>query len=376
MMKNMRETFVILKGQTPPALLAAVMVLPVLMVFTGCTKKSSAEGSAKESLPLTIIYTSNVVGAPVVTLAKEKHYFEEEGLKPEYIILSSGAIEALSIGKADVMLNGLVPPLSFAAQKADVKIIGGSISGGNLVITKPENAAKYARLEDWKGARLGTVRLSTSEMVSRYALGQIGFNMDAGADNQDIIFVEIENYPNIVEGVRKGQVDIGFVSFEYQQPVRDLGLTILFPMTDMYENYVCCRQTANKTALADKRDAFVAFYRAQIRAYKDYYEQHEETVSLLSKLSSQEPEYVSNLLYNTEFSAGRTFHPDPDYKRVKPVYDTLLQYNYIPAGVPFEDTMDCTVYRDALKDILARYPNDAVYQRMAREFEENNNISL
>jgi NitT/TauT family transport system substrate-binding protein len=171
-------------------------------------------------------------------------------------------------------------------------------------------------------------------------------------------------------------VDIGFVSFEYQQAVRDLGLTILFPMTDMYENYVCCRQTANKTSLANKRDAFVAFYRAQIRAYKDYYEQHDETISLLSKLSSQDPEYVSNLLYNTEFSAGRTFHPDPDYKRVKPVYDTLLQYNYIPAGVPFEDTIDCTVYRDALKDILVRYPNEAVYKRMAQEFEANNNITL
>jgi NitT/TauT family transport system substrate-binding protein len=362
--KNVKGIFRTAAGLVLSALFAVALLLPLL---TACSKKSSGE-----SLPLTIIYTSNVVGAPVVTLAKEKRYFEEEGLKPEYIILNSGAIEALSIGKADVMLNGLVPPLSFAAQKADVKIIGGSISGGNLVITKPENAARYARIEDWKGARLGTVRLSTSEMVSRYALGQIGFNMDAESDNQDITFVEIENYPNIIEGVRKDQVDIGFVSFEYQQPARDLGLAILFPMTDMYENYVCCRQTANATSLVNKRDAFVAFYRAQIRAYKDYYEQHEETISLLSKLSSQEPEYVSNLLYNTEFSAGRTFHPDPDFKRVKPVYDTLLQYNYIPAGVPIETIMDCTVYQDALKEILARYPDEAVYKRMAREFEDNN----
>jgi NitT/TauT family transport system substrate-binding protein len=120
----------------------------------------------------------------------------------------------------------------------------------------------------------------------------------------------------------------------------------------------------------------VAFYRAQIRAYKDYYEQHDETISLLSKVSSQEPEYVRNLLYNPDYSAGRTFHPDPDFNRVKPVYDTLLQYNYISNDVPFEDTIDCTVYRDALKDILAQYPDDPIYKRMAREFEENNNITL
>jgi NitT/TauT family transport system substrate-binding protein len=383
-MKKTNGIFWTAKGRTPPtafwALLTVVMGVMVFTGFTGCEKKAplkeAAGEAAREILPLTIIYTSNVVGLPLVTLAKEKHYFEEEGLKPEFIILSSGAIEALSIGKADIYLNGLIPPLSYASQKADVKIVGGTASGGNLVITKPENAAKYARLEDWKGVRLGTVRISTSEMVSRYALGQIGFNMDAESKNQDIIFVEIENYPNIIEGVRKGQVDIGFVDYAYQQSALDLGLTILFPMTDMYENYVCCRQTANKTALANKRDAFVAFHRAQIRAYKDYYEQHEETIALLAKLSSQEPEYVRNLLYNPQYSAGRTFHPDPDFNRVKPIYETLLQYNYISGDVPFEDMIDCTVYRDALKEIIARHPNDAVYQRLAREFEENNSLSL
>jgi NitT/TauT family transport system substrate-binding protein len=373
MMKNVTGFFAVVKGRVLPAIFTAVMVL---MIFSGCSKKPSADGSGKESTPLTIIYTSNVVGLPLVTLAKEKHYFEEEGLKPEYIILASGAIEALSIGKADIYLNGLIPPLSFASQKADVIIVGGTASGGNLVITKPENAAKYARLEDWKGVRLGTVRISTSEMVSRYALGQLGFNMDAGSDNQDITFVEIENYPNIIEGVRKGQVDIGFVDYAYQQSALDLGLTILFPMTDMYENYVCCRQTANKTSLTNKRDAFVAFHRAQIRAYKDYYEQHDETIALLSKVSSQEPEYVQNLLYNPQYSAGRTFHPDPDFNRVKSIFDTLLQYNYISNDVPFEDTIDCTVYRDALKEILARYPDEAIYKRMAREFEENNGVTL
>jgi NitT/TauT family transport system substrate-binding protein len=373
MMKNTRENFANMKRRVLPALLAAAMVLTVL---AGCSKKSAADGSGKESLPLTIIYRTDVVSVPLVTIAKEKHYFEDEGLKPEYIILNSGIVEALSIGKADVMINDLISPLSFAAQKADVKIVGGSASGGNLVIARPENVAKYARLEDWKGARLGTVRLSTSEMVSRYALGQLGFNMDAGAANQDIIFVEIENYPNIIEAVRKGQVDVGFVSYSYQQSALDLGLEIIFPMTHMYDNYVCCRQTANKTSLANKRDAFVAFYRAQLRAYKDYYEQPDETIALLARLSSQEPEYVQNLLYNKQYSAGRTFHPDPDYNRVKSVYDTLLQYNYIPDDVPFEDTMDCTVYRDALKEILARYPDEAIYQRMAREFEINNNMSL
>lgn len=355
-----------------------IYVFPMIMILvfsflTSCSKKTAAkDGGEKAPVPLTILYSSNVIGIPISTIAKEQGYYEEEGLKPDYIILNSGAIESLSIGKADVNSETLIPPLSYIAQKSDLKIIGGAKAGGSLVITKPENAGKYSSLENWKGARLGTVRLSTSEMASRYALGKLGFNMDADKAKQDIVFVEIESYPNIIEGVRKGQIDIGFINFEYQTAARDLGLHILFPMTYMYPNYVCCRQTAYSKSLESKREAYVAYLRAQIRAYKDFVEQPEAIVPLLAKASSQEEDYVRSLLYNTEWNGGRTYHPDPDSKRIKEVWETLLQYNYIPEGVDFDDAVDCTVYRDALNEILARYPDDPLYQQMARDFPVNN----
>jgi NitT/TauT family transport system substrate-binding protein len=350
------------------------MILVLAVSFlASCSKKTVAEGAGgKAPLPFTILYSSNVIGIPISTIAKEQGYYEEEGLKPEYIILNSGAIESLSIGKADVNSETLIPPLSYIAQKSDLKVIGGAKAGGSLIITKPENAAKYASLANWKGTRLGTVRLSTSEMASRYALGKLGFNMDANDPKQDITFVEIESYPNIIEGVRKGQIDIGFINFEYQIAARDLGLHILFPMTDMYPNYVCCRQTAYSKALESKREAFVAYLRAQIRAYKDFVEQPDAIVTLLARASSQEEDYVRSLLYNTEWNGGRTYHPDPDSKRIQEVWETLLRYNYIPEGVDFADAVDCTVYRDALKEILARYPEDPLYQQMARDFGVNN----
>ncbi len=344
-------------------------VLMVGLVGFSCTKVPS---SAAKKEPLNILYSSSVISVPAVAIAKEKHYFEEEGLDPKFTILASGAIEALSIGKADVMLTGIIPSLSFAAQGSDIKIVGGTISGGNFVFTKPENAAKYARLADWKGARLGTVRLSTSEMVSRYALGQLGLNMDAKSSKQDITFVEIDNYANIIEGVRKGQVDIGFVSYEYREALQDLGLAILFPMTDMYHNYVCCRETAYGPSLRDKRSAFVKFFKAQIRAYKDYLENEDEIVSLFVKLSSQEPDFVRNALYSPEKSAGRTYHPDPDLRRTSAVYSTLQQYNYVPLETKITDIVDYSPYKDALDEIVKQYPGDPVYTQMLADFTANN----
>ncbi|MDR1970356.1 MAG: ABC transporter substrate-binding protein [Treponema sp.] len=355
-----RESFI-----TPgPGLALLALALLSALPAVSCAKKTAAADAEH----ITIIYDSNVIARPLVTLAKELHYFEEEGLDPEFIILASGAIEALSIGKADIMLNGIIPSLSYGSQGAAVKVVGGTASGGNFVVTKPENAQRYARLEDWRGVRLGTVRLSTSEMVSRYALGPLGVDL-----GQDVTFVEIDNYANIIEAVRKGQVDIGFIGSEYRRPAVDLGLHVLFPMTHMYPNYVCCRETAYAKAVEERRSIFVKFHQAQIRAYKYFLEKPDEVLDLFARISSQERDYVYNVIYNTETNADRIFNPDPDLRRVTSVYQTLLENNYIErTGIEARDIVDITIYKDALDNILTRYPNDPVYLKLAAEYEVNN----
>jgi NitT/TauT family transport system substrate-binding protein len=303
----------------------------------------------------------------LVAIARSKGYFEEEGIAPNFIVLSSGAVEALSLGKGDIHLVGLSPALSYAAQGAPIKVVGGTASGGNYVFTKPENIAKYKNLSDWRGVRLGTVRLSTSEMVSRYTLGPRG--VDLGTE---VSFVEIDNYPNIIEGLRKGQIDIGFVDRNYRQSALDLGLEILFPMTSMLDNYVCCRETAYVPSLENKRDLFVKFHQAQIRAFKDFSENKAESVKILAKASSQDDDFVENAIFNTETNGNRRFNPDPDLKRVAAVYETLKATGYInPSGIEVEDIVDVTVYRDALQNIIKRYPNEQIYQKLWADFQVN-----
>jgi NitT/TauT family transport system substrate-binding protein len=357
--------------------LGLVALVMVGLVIGACKGKGEAVASSsapavkavKDLEPFSIIIETDPIGNPLAAIAREKHYFEEEGINANFVVLSSGGIEALSLGKADLYLFTIIPPLSYAAQGSDIKVIGGTASGGNYVITKPENIEKYAKLEDWRGVRLGTVRLSTSEMVSRYALGPLG--VDLGSE---VTFVEIDTYPNIIEAVRKGQVDIGFVSANYRQSAFDLGLQILFPMTEMYDNYVCCRETANGKSLANKRDLFVKFHQAQIRAYKDFKEKQEESIAILAKLSSQEPDYVRNVIFNVDTNGHRVFNPDPDLKRVTAVYETLKASKYIqpPEGFNASDIVDYTVYADALQNILSRFPNDPVYQKLYEEFKANN----
>ena len=354
-------------GKTAILLMVTAGVISLLI---SCSKKDTGS----EAEPFKILYKSNVLSVPLVTIAKDRHYFEEEGLAPEYIILSSGEIEALSIGKADIMLTGIIPSLSYGAQGADVRVVGGTASGGNFVVTKPENAAELQDLQNWKGKRLGTVRLSTSEMVSRYSLTQLGLDVSLGS--KDITFVEIDSYPNIIEAVRKGTTDIGFVDSAYKQSLDDLGLAILFPMTYMFPSYVCCRQTAYAVSLAERPGAFVKYFKAILRAYKDYVEDQEEVVRFLARVSSQEESFVRNYIYNTHNNANRIFNPDPDLKRVSYVYETLKRFDYVEKkGIEAQDIVDTTVYKEALDAILEQYPDEDIYKQLAVDYQANN-VSL
>jgi NitT/TauT family transport system substrate-binding protein len=346
-----------------------VVVAGAMLLFS-CAKKDAAGKTAEkqEIQRINIIADPNLTSNPLSIIARERGYFTEEGLETNFIFLRDGRTEALSLGKGDIYLEELIPPLVYASQKAPVKIIGGTLSGGNYVITKKENAAKYANIKDWKGAKLGTVRLSTSEMVSRYALGQVGIV-------DDVHFQEIDNYPNIIEAVRKGQVDIGFIAGgPYRRSALELGLDILFPMNEMSPNYLCCRLNAYTPSLESKRDIFVRFITAYLRAYRDFNDpaQRDEIVNMFAALTAQDAEFITEMVFDPTRNGQRSYNPDPDLRRIINVWNTLEATGYIkPEGVNIRDVVDTSVYKEALDIITKRYPNEPLFANLAAFYQEN-----
>ena len=348
---------------------AAALVFAALALYS-CAKKEAPAAQAVKLEPFNIIADPNLTTNPLAFIARERGYFTEEGLDTNFIFLRDGRTEALSTGKGDLYLQELIPPLVYASQKAPIKIIGGTLSGGNYVITRPENAEKYANLEGWKGARLGTVRLSTSEMVSRYALGQAGLDLE-----RDVSFQEIDNYPNIIEAVRKGQIDIGFIGGgPFRKSALDLGLAVLFPMNRMSPNYLCCRLNAYTPSLEAKRDLFVRFLIAYLRAYRDFSDpaQRGAIVKKFAEITSQSEEFIIETIFDSNLNGERSYSPDPDLRRVINVWDTLIATNYIkPEGVSIQEVVDTGVYREALDAVIARYPGEKLFEELAAYYEEN-----
>ena len=343
-----------------------VLVL-ALGLFAGCSKKTG------ETSKLTIVLSEDVTSTPLIGIAREKGYFQEYGLKVESVTIDSGAtssIETLDMGKVDIVPTGIIPSLSYGAQGSGVKIIGGTATGSNIIIAKPELAARLRNdpnFEQWKGLKHGTVRLSTAQVVTRYALEKYGFDM-----NKDLTFIEIDTYPNIIEGVRKGEVDIGYVAAEYAQRLAEQGLEVVYPMTRLLPDYVCCRISVSKNAYENKRPALVNFLKGEIRAYKDYTEDHDGTMKLLAAASRQGEPYVYNVLYNPDTYADRKFNPEPNFNGIRNMYETLLELGYTRhIGIPVEDFVDISLFREALDEILDEYPNERAYLRLKADFEAN-----
>lgn len=337
----------------------------------GCGKGDA--DTAGTGYKLNVAITSDsALQNPLIQLAEEKGYFEDNNLsisKTTLELANSGLFDALSIGKIDTNFTQLIPPLSYGAKHADVTLFAGTVSGGMDIISRADDAESLSNLENWKGKKIGVIELSTSEMVSKYVLeNEYGYDIE-----NDLEYVLIDNYPDIITAVQKGNVDIGFIGNQYIETAKATNLAILFPLTALQEDYVCCRQTAYSKSFEENRDAFVAYLKGQILAYKDYREDEDGTISALAKATGETEDYIYGRVYDEETNAGQTYNPDPNYNGILSVYDTLIRWNYVEDGTDLSEFCDLTVYADALKEVIKENPDDAFYQDMWTYFEEHNN---
>lgn len=341
-----------------------VSSLILLTLFSSCKKKN------QNYLSFKIAVTPNKVVNPLIQIAEEKGYFEEYNFKPEYVTLEMiGTPEALISGKLDAAYQQVIPPLSYGSQGADVTFFAGTLSGGMETLCRKEDAASLRDLTNWKGKTIGVIQLSTSEMIVKSAL-KSKYGYESG---KDIKFKLIDSYPAIETAVKKGIIDIGFVTSEYLEAALSLGLEHLFPLTHLEKDYVCCRQYAYAPTFAKTKEAYKAYLKGQIRAYKDYTLNPEETIRSLARLTHEDEDYIQRFIYDRSTNGDRTYNPDPNYNGTLAIYNVLASWKYIEDTVKLQDFFNIEIYASALKEIVTQFPEDKFYKDMWTYFLENNN---
>lgn len=301
-------------------------------------------------------------------IAKEKGYFAEEGIDASMFQFATTAegCSAVKARKLDVGTFGTAAPLLFIARGADFTIFGGMMIGGQAIITKPENAAGLKDLANFKGKKVGLGKLSTGDVIFRGAL------LKAGIDpTKDLQIVEFGGQNAVVEAVKKGAVDAGIVfSPHFSLAHQKYGLVVSNYIADFEPGYTCCRLIANTPDIQAKRDVYRRYLIAEIRAYKFYRENPEETVQIFAKALKLEPDLIRADTY-----ANKTFesNPDPLKKGTLDFWKTMKEIKYLPeTDVDVNQHIDTTIYREALDEVLKRHPDDPIYKEMDAFFKAHN----
>jgi NitT/TauT family transport system substrate-binding protein len=356
-------------GKTTAVL--AIMAALTALSLGGCSKKAAKTDPAGKALKDFVApYATSGTGFPLAVIAYELKYFEEEGLN---VILqplnTSGNVDqlmAVSTGKIDAAnTGGTVAPILFIEQGNDLVIIGGTMGEGAGLIARPENAALYANFnkDTLNGKRLGAVRANTGDVALR------GWLAKQGADLSKITFVELDSNATIIEAVRKGTVDIGNVSTNYRLVAEEQGFPVVLHVDTLSPNFPCCRISTMRKNLEEKREDYVAFFRGLIRAWKVFNQDHEQTLDIADKHYEAERDLIKAVYYDY---GHFTLSPDLERNRILDYYAGMVSVGYAQGVGDVPGHIDSSVYREALGQILERYPDDPFYRDVKKHFDENN----
>lgn len=350
------------------AILFLTMVMAAAML-TGCGDSATESGTedSGEKTTLKVGMAGKDIKTVCVILAQELGYYEEEGLDVQFETVANlnDGVTALSQNKLDVLPFGFIPSATFISQGADVEIIGGTISEGSQAIVTKENKDMIQELEDFQGKRVGFMRPETGQIIMKSLIREAGLDLE-----DDVEFIAMDSFASIVEGVSKGEIDIGFVNSNYGYVAQQSGLAIAFDVGDYAPDTVCCRQTASRDAVENKRDALVSFEIANLRAYETYLNDRETTIQTLMEYSGQDEGYVEAAMYNGVMIPGL----DPNTNKIEEMYEAMKANGDIDADteVDIADYVDSTIYKDALDAMKDRFEDRALYDKLLAEYEENN----
>ncbi len=346
-------------------LVTAIAALSVVGL-TGCGGAKDTQSPAvqqKQELKKFNVGYLPTPGHVLYFVAKEQGYFQEQGLDVElFQFTNSGeGLNAIKSGKLDAGSFGTAAPLKFISNGADFTIFGGQQTEGHGLIAKPEKAAQFDNLQNFKGKTIATVRLATGDVVFRGAL------LDAGVDwRKDLTIKELDSPAAVLEAVKKGSVDAGIVWTPYIKMAEKQGLQVVKYSGDLLKLHACCRQVALTSQLKANPADYEKFVTALIKAFKFYQTNQDETVEIISKYVKIDKELIKAETYS-----GHIYSiPDPDKAGVVKFWEFMKKTGYLTSDLKIEDHINTGIYKNALEGLLQSNPNDEVYAKLKTDFKE------
>jgi NitT/TauT family transport system substrate-binding protein len=351
-------------------LVALALLVIATVVFAGCTgsdksattPSSSAQASTTATAQLKSLnvgYLPNN-GHALIFIAKEKGFFEKQGLNVELFQFQNSADGTNAIIAKKINVGGFgLAPLIFISKGANETIIGGLDGDAAGLIVTADKADQYKNLNNFKdliifkGKTIATVRASTGDIHFRDALTNAGLDL-----KKDITIQELASPSAVLEAVKAGKVDAGLVWTPFMELAQSQGLKVVLYTGDFYPKHPCCRIAVLSDELTANRDTYVRFDKALIESYKWLSENPDASVDVVGKYVDVDRSVLKDAMTN-----GKTYNsPDPNTKGIDKIYTMMKNMNYINTTVNIDDHIDKTVYKQALDELSKANPNDQFYQ--------------
>lgn len=178
-------------------LLTTFMALAMVGTMAGCSKTETEE--VKETKKLSFGAMSSIDIVPIV-IAKEKGYFEEEGLELDFQLFTAAKDRdaALQAGELDGAIADEIAISIYQNSGIDMKITGATNGAWTLVVGKDSG---IENLENLKGKKMAISENTMIDYLSDYIAEENGVN------SSDIEKIAIPAMPARLEALRNKQVD-------------------------------------------------------------------------------------------------------------------------------------------------------------------------
>ena len=343
----------------------ALLIGAVVFMLSACSGKST---KTQEEYEITV-GLSQSSGAPLVDIAFQEGYFEDENLKVNRVPFANSAdgLNALQAGKIDIGASfGTAGPLTFIANGSKFTIIGGQLEGGHPILVKKENKDKYKSLEDFKGKKVGTIRIFTSDIVFRSTLAEAGINWE-----EDLEIIEFKTGSMLLEAVQSGKVDVAVSANSFYAQAQKMGLEAIGWSNDLDPSHVCCRVVTREELLGKYNgEEYKRFLKAIIRAERKKNESPEAAVTAAKEYMSVDDEVIDKIV-NEEHSH---YSADPSSEKVVEMWEQMQDIGYIDnvEEIDINSYINIELYENALKELIEEYPDEVFYKDLLDKFYEQN----
>lgn len=329
------------------------------------TAKTESAASGDKPETNTITWAQGNSGNVLVSIAKEKGYFDEVGLKINEIPLDDQQLQAVVTKRVDIASNsGTNGPIQMISSGDDMAIIGGFMLTGCMPIIAKEG-------KEWKGPEslLGS---KFGGQIDNYSIFHV--LSEAGHDlKKEIKFVQLADGDKIA-AVQKGELDYAVLGTgRMYQALNTKGVKIVAYNDDITPNYSCCRMVARDSWVKKNPTTVKLLNMALIRA-QAYFESHrKETVSLMAKQLRTNEDYVKAYMLNEHYR----INPDPVKNVVLENYKYLQKVGgltKIDNNVNLKDRIYTDLYKQALDEAVKKYghENPEFYKNAVTFYEKNN----